>query len=147
MKNSRNDINNCSIARKMSEDHEKITEIFNQFTNEKNDHKVKSEMFSRFSKEFKTHMETEEIVMRSIRKNEVAKAVVPVASSLAIDHVKLLELLGGIEESVRKGEEIETGDFYMLLRKHKNVEDRLFYPELDRILDDKEKIKILERLK
>jgi len=55
--------------------------------------------------------------------------------------------LDKMQHSLREGNKIDTSGFYALLLRHKNIEERLLYPELDNVLSDKEKEDVYWKLK
>ena len=62
-------------------------------------------------------------------------------------HLEILSALDEMGKAIRSGEKIDTGSFRMLLEKHKNMEERLVYPEFDNVLSDKDKEEVYSKIK
>ena len=61
-------------------------------------------------------------------------------------HKVILEMLKIIEEDLRNKSAVNILEFEKLWTKHKRFEDEIFYPELDRKLNNHEKRDIAERI-
>lgn len=143
--------NEQNISQLMLKDHERLINLFNDFKSIKDtDRKQALKLFSRFDNELSGHFKLEESLIKSsfdnIRKED--GTLLPIATSLRLEHKKILGTLSRISESIRKNEaSVDTSDLFLILRHHKNVEERLFYPELDKVLSEKDKSKIFESIK
>ncbi len=143
-------MNEC-ITEFMVNNHARLGELFNDFKSVKHKDKKKAiELFNRFREELMTHFITEEKVVKQVLSKKREKLfcnVLPVASSLNLEHKKMLEQLEKISDSIKNNEEkIDTSEFHLMLKRHKNIEERLLYPELDRLLRAKERCYILDKI-
>jgi hypothetical protein len=139
-----------SIAELMVNDHERLMELFNDFkATMKSDSESASRIFSRFESELRKHMKVEERLISTIfRKSAGEKEnLLPIADSLKLEHERLLLKISQIMIALKKNEIPDSSGFFLMLRHHKNIEDRLFYPKLDEILDEKEMISVMEIIK
>jgi len=138
-----------SITGCMMDDHERLMNLFNDFKKTKNrDNKKAKELFSKFDSELRKHFDAEETLIRlSFRKNGNKKInPLPIASSLRLEHDRIKNILARILSSMKNSTKLDTFDLYLVLNHHKNVEERLLYPELDEMLSQKEKNKIFEKI-
>jgi len=142
-------MNEC-ITEIMINNHNRLGELFNDFKNVKHKDKKKSrELFNRFREELITHFITEEKVIKNVlgkKREKLFCNVIPVVSSLNLEHKKMLEQLGNISGSIKNNERIDTSEFSLMLKRHKNVEERLLYPELDRLLGEKERCYVIDKI-
>ncbi|MBN1156835.1 hemerythrin domain-containing protein [Candidatus Woesearchaeota archaeon] len=139
-----------SITELMVSDHERIMGMFNDFKSTvKFNLETGARIFSRFESEFRKHMKVEEKLISTIfRKSAGEKEnLVPIADSLKLEHETLLSNMNIIAVGLKKNEVPDSNGFYLMLRHHKNIEDRLFYPKLDDVLDEKEKNEAISIIK
>ena len=139
------------ITELMISNHNRLGELFNDFKSVKHKDKKKTkELFNRFKEELITHFITEEKVIKNVlgkKKEKLFCNILPVASSLNLEHKKMLAQLEKISDSIKDNEEkINTSEFHLMLKRHKNIEERLLYPELDRLLGKKERCYILDKI-
>jgi len=136
---------NC-ITGLMIEDHERLIGLFDDFKKtEKKDLKKANELFARFDKELRNHFIAEEkIIISTFRKNN---NTLPIVSVLKSEHIKIRSILEKILASIRENSKINTFDLFTVLTRHQNIEERLFYPELDEMLSEKEKNAVYEKIK
>jgi len=138
------------ITELMINNHNRLGELFNEFKSVKHKDKKKTrELFNRFKEELITHFITEEKVIKSVlgkKREKLFCNVLPVASSLNIEHRKILVHLEKISDSIKNEEKIDTSEFHLMLKRHKHIEERLLYPELDRLLGEKERCYILDKI-
>jgi len=143
---------NYSITGLMIQDHERLTELFNDFKHTKNKNPKKArELFTKFDQELRKHFLVEEKVINLAFDKQRNKEIVnplPIADTLISEHHRIKNILGNISKSIRNNNAvIDSSELYMILRHHKHVEERLFYPELDEMLSEKEKSYIVEKIK
>jgi len=62
------------------------------------------------------------------------------------DHVKILEILGKLEVAMKTKTNIDFSYFESFFTKHKDFEEELFYPSLDRSLSKKQKKSVLRKI-
>jgi|TARA_B100000315_G_C14545223_1_gene572892 hypothetical protein len=151
MEDNTNKKTEYTISELMARDHERLTSMFNDFKHTKDkDIKQASKIFSKFHNELMNHEIVENHIIKSAfgkKGKEKNKNLLPIAQSLEMDHVKIMNLMSNISGEIKSNKAIDTSDFYLTLQKHRNIEDRLLYPELDRVLSEKEKLKIFEIIK
>ncbi len=144
-----------SITELMIRDHERLMNLFSDFKNNKNrDLKKAKELFTRFDRELRKHMTVEEKIIKSvfgvfgIDGDKIGGNVLPIASSLRLEHDRIRNVLEKILSSTKNNNKtINTFNLYLILRHHKNMEERLFYPELDEMLSEKEKSIVFDKIK
>ena len=139
-----------TITRLMVRDHARLLGLFIELKNLKNkDIKKFRELFKKLNNGLRTHFIEEEKIINSAfgKKSDKGSNLLPIASSLKLQHNQITTILESISKSISQGETIDFSDLYLILNKHKNIEERLFYPELDRMLSEKDKLKILETIK
>jgi hemerythrin len=130
-----------SISALMVSDHERLLGLFNDFKSCKDHERERViKIFSRFRNELLNHFITEETIMKKSFTNKEGKEnLLPIAASLKLEHKRIIDIVNEINEACKKGRKIDLSNLFLILRHHKNIEDRLFYPELDRVLSEKEK--------
>lgn len=140
-----------SITELMINDHERIIDLLNQFKRNKNTRFSDSKkLFAQFRKELEKHFNTESRITNiafSSNKKLKKSNILPISNSLELDHIKIMQIVQEIQTSIKKNEKnIDISDLYLNLTRHKNIEERLFYPKLDGLLTEKEKIYINEKI-
>lgn len=140
-----------SITKFMVDDHERLTSLFNDFKKIKNrDIRKARDLFLKFDSELRKHFIVEEKIIRlAFNKNGNKKSnPLPIVSSLKSEHDRIINILGKISASMKNNNsKIDAFNIYLILNHHKNVEERLLYPELDEMLSQKEKNTIFEKIK
>jgi hemerythrin len=120
------------------EDHKRITGLLLAFNKQIDTKEPQSkETFEQLHQALITHFHQEEFLYSNYR--NITGEIIPVIKTIRKEHQFILKRLAKIKNSLEKGSEIDLGNLLSLLERHKNVEDRLLYPELDRILSDSEK--------
>ena len=151
MKDNTNKKTEYTISELMARDHERLMGLFNDFKHTKDkDIKQASKIFSKFHNELMNHEMVEDRIIKSVfgkKGKEKNENLLPIAQSLEMDHVKIMNLMSNISGAIKNKKAIDTSDFYLTLQKHRNIEDMLLYPELDRVLSEKEKLTIFEIIK
>ena len=79
----------------------------------------------------KKHIDEEELLYSSYKYK--TGEILPILQTIRNEHSIILEKL----EKAKKTKDID--DFHSFLIRHKNVEERLLYPELDKALSEKQK--------
>ncbi len=135
-----------TITGLMVKDHERLAEIFNDVKNSKDrDSKNSKALFNKLDNGLRDHFSTEEKIINLAFKKR--NDHLPIAESLKLDHRRMIGILDNISVSIRNGAAIDASELYLVLRHHKNVEERLFYPELDEKLSEKEKQRIFDNIR
>lgn len=136
-----------SITSVMVKDHKGLMGLFNDLKKIKDkDRNKANELFKKLDKQLKNHFNIEENAINlAFGRNGSA---LPIISSLKSEHGSIREILDGIRYSIKgNGHKIGTSNLYLMLEHHKNVEERLFYPELDELLSEKDKGIITEKIR
>ncbi len=137
-----------NLTQTMIKNHEEISDMLRRFHNLHVQNKEKRiQSFIKFENMMKKHINNEEDIMNIASKlNNRSKKLLPIVSSLRMEHGKMLSILSSIKEDIINNQEIDTSDFRLILNRHKNVEERLFYPKIDKYLKEKDKIYIIKNL-
>src|SRR3989338_1541222 len=117
-------------------DHKRIFELINDLKAEKG-REAQHKIFQKIDASLRDHLKEEEQLYS--RYHQSTGELLPVFSSLKREHELFLHYLEDIKRSLERGIKAETKIFFSLLERHKNVEERLVYPEFDRVLSKKEK--------
>jgi hemerythrin superfamily protein len=121
-----------SITSLMVKHHYKIVEMLNTFEKKKD---VTS--FNNFKWELEKHIFIEERAIFSISENKTdAPTIIP---DLLMEHKNMLSLM--------TDERMNIKEFKRLLTKHRNFEEAVFYPRLDKELDEQTKELIFKRIR
>jgi hemerythrin len=129
------------------EDHERIASLLKDFKKHKHENTKKvKDIFKQLQQALIDHFHQEEILY-SKYKHKTGE-IIPALQTIGKEHIIILEKLGNIQKSLIHGEtNINISGLYTLLERHKNIEDRLLYPEFDRVLSDKEKEDVYWKIK
>ncbi|MFH1641778.1 MAG: hemerythrin domain-containing protein [Nanoarchaeota archaeon] len=122
------------------EDHNRITELLDIFTGKKTKHN-----FNNLKKALEKHFVEEELLYS--RYKYKTGEIIPVLQTVGKEHSNILEILKKIEAAVKKIYAVGILELYALLERHKNMENRLLYPELDKVITDKEKEEVYWSIK
>ena len=138
-----------SIAELMLKDHELLLGIFNDFKSTKMKNKqAAARLFKRFDSELRSHFKVEEQIISAVfRKQDGRENLLPIANSIRLEHRRIRRALLLISSLLQEGTVFGISDLYLMLRHHKNIEERLFYPRLDEILSEKEKSYVEGRIR
>jgi len=130
----------------MLKDHGKIIHLLDQLEKEaEKNQAVNADAFNQFKWELKRHMVVEETAIFTSYnpENEDSYAMVP---KLEKEHKKLTSMLDEIEDSLRNAGEFDTLEFREFIQKHKEYEEEVFYPTLERELDAEHKNRIIQQI-
>jgi len=128
------------------EEHDRISSLLNDFKKHKYDKSKKTkEIFKQISESLNRHFEEEELLYSKYKYK--TGEILPILQTIRKEHSIILDGLDNISNSLKKGDKVNTMGLFLLLEKHKNIEDRLLYPELDRVLSDKEKEDVYWKIK
>lgn len=129
------------------EDHERIAQLLTEFKKDKNKNPKKAkEIFKQLHNDLIKHFHQEKILYSKYK--QTTGDILPIIQTVNQEHIVILEKLMNIHQSLDKEEtNIDVSNLYSLLEKHKNVEERNLYPELDLVLSEKEKEDIYWKMK
>jgi len=129
------------------EDHDRIESMLSDFKKHKHEGSKKTyELFKDLSGALVRHFHQEEILY-STYKHKTGQ-IIAVLQTVREEHEIILKKLSKINDSLMKqNSDIDVSELFTLLQRHKNVEDRLLYPELDRVLTDKEREEVYWKIK
>lgn len=129
------------------EDHQKITELLKDFKKHKSQHTKKSrETFKQLYEALKNHFCQEEILYSKYK--HTTGEILPVLQTIKREHELIFDRLNSINQALNKGKiSVEAYGLYPLLERHKNTEERLLYPELERALSEKEKEEVYWKIR
>ena len=122
------------------EDHKKIAAILKELKEKNSDKAMLENLRVWLTKHF-----NEEERLYSEYKHKTGK-ILPVLQTIRKEHETIKKELMDFESSKRTKEKLSK-EIITLLERHKNVEERILYPELDKILSEKEKEEIYWKLK
>jgi hemerythrin superfamily protein len=137
-----------TITDLMIEDHCEIERLLDRFKSSiGHDFDTTGKIFEEFRQELKRHISIEEKAIFKFfnpTENEDYYNIVP---DLIKEHDTLLEMLSGLKDNLVTGAKIDILDFKKLLTKHKNFEEKFFYPKLEKDLGEAQKNSIVENIK
>jgi len=135
-----------SIAETMVKHHVKIDKLLHEFKNEiKQKDAPLIGAFNKFKWELERHFFIEEKAIFQLHYSENEKSN-KIREQLMEEHSILRRIIDRIENDLLNNREIDLYGFRKKLLKHKEFENREFYPRLDEELDDSRKKIIIERL-
>lgn len=128
------------------EDHARISSLLNDFKKNKYKKSKKTAgLFNQLSNALRNHFKEEELLYSKYKYK--TGNIIPVIQTIKREHEIFSGKLDMMQLSIKKQDKINTTGFFELLLRHKNIEERLLYPELDNVLSDKEKEDIYWKLK
>ena len=137
--------NNKRITEIMKRHHQKILQTLTDFENElksKNQEKIEV-FFGIFKDNLEKHFMLEESVL--FRFNEkINDKKLEISMALTREHQTMLNMIKIMESDVKNGAVIDDISFRKMHLDHINVEDMVFYPELDLVLSEEEKDNVLK---
>jgi hypothetical protein len=135
-----------TITEVMTKHHLNIDKLLNKFNRELKEKSITGmETFNKFKWELEKHFFLEEKAIfqshysSNIQTNEIS-------TRLKDEHDKIIQELEKIEMDIKLNKSIEFNNLREMIIKHKNYENRHFYPLLDDELDDDNVKKIVDRL-
>jgi hypothetical protein len=136
-----------TISGVMTKHHHKLEGLMNIIKiQEKKDSETMKESFNRFKWELQKHFFIEEKAILQLKYFEKEETNL-IKNQLKGEHVILEQELDKLEQCLEKNEKIDLSEFKDLLSRHRNFEDDILYPRLDRELDQEKKKLILDRIK
>ena len=135
-----------NVSDLMIQNHEYIKKLFEKFKRnlKKNNGRV-FESFDIFKWEMEKHLLIEERSVFGFYYSDDGEDY-EITLDLIKQHKVILEMLKIIEEDLRNKSAVNILEFERLWIKHKRFEDEIFYPELDRKLNNHEKKDIAKRI-
>ena len=135
-----------NVSDLMIQNHGYIKRLFEKFKRnlKKNNGRV-FESFDIFKWEMEKHLLIEERSVFGFYYSDDGEDY-EITLDLIKQHKVILEMLKIIEEDLRNKSAVNILEFEKLWTKHKRFEDEIFYPELDRKLNNHEKKDIAERI-
>lgn len=135
----------------MSEDHDRLDEIFKKFHGmvEEDITKAKA-LFSEFAKGLKTHIAWEEDILFPIFENKTGMSFGGPTAVMRMEHEQIKNFLSGIEaklEQENSNVAEEEKNLLIVLTAHNDKEESIVYPEIDALITKEECIEALKKLK
>jgi hemerythrin superfamily protein len=127
-------------------DHQRIVKLLNEFKRSKRSQfKKTKEIFEQLDFSIRKHQKQEEILYMNYK--QTTGEFIPALQTIRREHQIIEDHLDRIRRAMNDGSKIETAKLYPLLERHKNIEERLLYPELDNVLSEKEKEDVYWKIK
>ena len=137
-----------TITDLMKISHCEIERLLDKFkSNIDHDFKVMSETFEEFKRELNTHIVIEEKTIFKFFHPIKDKDYLQVIPDLIKEHDILLEMLNKVENDLAIKNDIDISDFKKLLIKHKEFEEKVFYPKLEEEMEGSQKEDLIAKLK
>jgi hypothetical protein len=134
-----------AISQLMKEEHKKINEMLQDFEkSETKDYKESKNLFEKFKWNLDKHFFIEEKVIFHIYNLSSEEENFDIINLLK-DHKDIMWLISKVEESLNKNIKPEVIELKKLLIAHAALEDQIFYPRLDKELNEEEKALIIGR--
>lgn len=134
------------ILTTMLKDHGKIMNLLNKFEKSiDGDSDNYKETFNQFKWELKRHIVVEETAIFTYYnpKDEESYSMVP---KLLNDHKEISEMLTFMEQELKLNRTIDTLEFRDAIMEHKEYEEEIFYPTLEKELDESQKKRIINQI-
>lgn len=130
----------------MLRDHCKIEKLLNDFEKCTNlDKQILKKTFNKFKWELEKHLFTEEKAIFVYFESDDSE-VYKIIPQLMIEHDKIYKKLKEMKNEINNNKTCNFSEFKELMIKHKNFEEKSFYPKLDQKLDETTKKMILKRM-
>jgi hemerythrin len=129
------------------EDHKRIASLLNDFKKHKHDGSKKTkELFKELNRALIIHFHQEELLYSQYKYK--TGDILPILQTIRGEHTDILEHMNKIQQSLKQNSnKIDIAGLYGILERHKNMEERLLYPELDSVLSSKEKEEVYWKIK
>ncbi len=139
-------VQDTNIISLFVKDHERITSLLNDFDIiQKNEPKKALGILKQLNQTLTVHFHQEEILYSNYK--NAAGEIIPVMQTIRKEHEIILKKIEKATNSLNKGSGIDTTSLLSLLERHKNIEQGLLYPELDRVLSEKDKEDVYWKIK
>ncbi len=136
-----------NIENLMLEEHKRIINIIREFESiADNDLVLAKEKFSRFKWNLEKHFFVEEKAIFSILDKIKDKEVSDIFD-LMYEHGSIIELINNIEVGLNRGMMPNLSGLRIILVRHVDFENEVFYPQLNQLLSPEKKQEIIERIK
>jgi len=134
---------NKSISEVMLEDHKRIEDKFKELK-ESNKSNFK-ERFKNFRFELEKHFVVEEnAILKSYNPEKYNYEIV---QKTIKEHKEILDIIKRMGKQLEQEESVGMVVFEDMLMKHRNFEDEVLYPRLDKELNPKQKDEIIKKIK
>lgn len=134
-----------SIVKVMDKDHKKIINLLNIFEKEIINHFNSSHItFEKLKWNIEKHFFIEEKAIFDLDNFEENKDDIEM---LIKDHLEIYNLLYEVENAIYKNKIPNLNVLIKALNSHSNYEDEVFYPRLDELLSNDQKLNMINRIK
>jgi len=140
-------MNAKSISENMERDHGKIVKLLIDFEKSiDQDKKTMLKSFNCFFWELEKHFFTEEKVIFIKYNPKEGTEGYEFVSSLMSQHDEIFDQIKTIRKNINKNKDFDFKSFKELLKTHKDFEDEIVYPIIDKELDESNKKLIINRI-
>lgn len=134
----------------MSNDHDRLDELFKQFQSLKRQDIAKAkQLFNEFKIGLQRHIIWEEEILFPVFENATGIKDVGPTAVMRMEHLEIKKFLDKIHEHV-KNSTIETDQFEQgmldVLKPHNDKEESILYPWIDNAVDDDKRKSIFEEM-
>lgn len=137
------------LTNRMKEEHKEFIEIINSLkTIEKEDYGEALRKIINIKSKVVNHFYTEEFMVSiALDKGADDKNVIPILDTLRNQHKKIVSRINIMKNMIINNNKIsDAKELALMIERHKNMEERLLYPKLDKIIPEKEKIYIMQNI-
>ncbi|MEA2038133.1 MAG: hemerythrin domain-containing protein [Nanoarchaeota archaeon] len=136
-----------SVTGLLVQDHERIESLLDDFKKTKHKQtKKKVQIFNELAETLRRHFNQEAILYSKYK--HLTGEILPILQTVHNEHIEMNEHIERIGNAIRSEDDnVDTSGFFALLVRHRNIEERNLYPELDNVLSDKEKEEVYWKLK
>ena len=134
-----------TIPKIMKKHHNQLEGILNRFIKSQNEYEVFPNMFNKFKWELEKHFFLEEKAVFIYLYSD-DKESNDMRLKLREEHNLILKQLEKIESDLIEKKDLNFSVFKDLLRTHRAFEDEIFYPKLEKELDESKKQQIIDRI-
>jgi len=136
-------MNETTISRIMSAEHVAINSLIDELWLNLEDHKSQA-IFGKLRWVLEKHFYLEEKAIFDLYTPKTDKDLLEVAE-LVKQHEELRILFNNIGQAIEQGIKPDLRTLQELERNHAKFEDEVFYPKLDKELDEEQKAKIIDK--
>jgi len=134
------------ISQLMTRHHQRIRDLLIAFkSNMYKDSELMGRSFNSFKNELRGHISMEEEAIFKFCDLIECRASVSTIH-LVERHGAILDMLNTLENDLVTKDEIDISEFQKFLQEHKDFEDKILYPKLDRELSESQKEIVIERI-
>ncbi len=125
-------------------DHKRIVALLNEFKRSKRNKTAKT-IFEQLDYSLRLHFKEEEYLYSKYKQK--TGEFLGSLQTIKKEHETIIGYLDAIRRALNNSSKINIKEFFPLLERHKNIEERLLYPELDNALTEKEKEDVYWKIK